>query len=215
MSAVRVRTNPDAPTEEIEVLADYLVEEPRSAARALALPKPSASPQPTTPTIPPLPAATANAPARWQVELDRVTREHSETRAHAAELEIVLARRSQELLEADQREAVLVRRFHLQTLRIADLDRQVREQKTLIEQLQAALPKRPSEASELLSIRGIGPKYARNLSALGVSTIEALAALTDDDVSRIEQQLRIRNGRIRRERWVEQAQEHAVTRASI
>lgn len=232
MSAVRVRSNPDAPTEEIEVLADYLVEEPRPSARAFTLPRPSAralaAPEPSAPalgmpkpsapalarpSIPPLPVS-AHSATPLQLELDRVTREQSVTRAYVAELEIVLSRRSQELLEADEREAMLVRRFHLQTLRIADLDRQVREQKTLIEQLQAALPKRPSEASELLSIRGIGPKYARILSALGVSTIEALAALSEDDVNRIEQQLRIRNGRIRRERWVEQARQHAASRAS-
>jgi predicted flap endonuclease-1-like 5' DNA nuclease len=220
--ALRMRSNPDTPTEEIEVIADYLVEEPRPSARTAALSKPSAPPVVppklnghalATPSIPPLPVS-ANPPAHSQLELERVTREHCEAVAQVAELEIMLSRRSQELLEADEREAVLVRRFHLQTLRLAELDRQVREQKTLIEQLQSALPKRPPEASELHSIRGIGPKYARALSALGVSTIGSLAALSDDDVNRIEQQLRIRNGRIRRERWVEQAQQQTESRAS-
>jgi predicted flap endonuclease-1-like 5' DNA nuclease len=208
--AVRVRNYPEAPTEEIEVLADYLVNEPQTSARAAASPKPS-TPAFVPPPIPPLPVS---ATALAHSPPERGARGPREQRMYIAELETVLARRSQELLEADEREAALVRRFHLQTLRIADLDRQVREQKALIEQLQAALPKRPVEASELLSIRGIGPKYARILSALGVSTIAALAALRDDDVNRIEQQLRIRNGRIRRERWVEQAQSQAELRAS-
>jgi predicted flap endonuclease-1-like 5' DNA nuclease len=195
--SLRARSNPDAPTEEIVVLSDYLVDEPTAQPRSLALPE-----------LPPLPGS-ANPTAVRESELDRVTRLYHQQRAYVTELETVLSRRSQELLEADEREAVLVRRFHLQTLRIAELERQAREQNTLIEQLQASLPKRPAEASELLSIRGIGPKYARTLSALGVTTVAELAALTEDDVNRVEHQLRIRNGRIRRERWVEQAQQLA------
>jgi predicted flap endonuclease-1-like 5' DNA nuclease len=194
---VRARSNPDAPTEEIVVLSDYLVDEPTAQPRS-----------PVLPELPPLPGL-ANPTAVLESELDRVTRLYHQQRAYVTELETVLSRRSQELLEADEREAVLVRRFHLQTLRIAELERQAREQNTSIEQLQASLPKRPAEASQLLSIRGIGPKYARTLSALGVTTVEELAALTEDDVNRIEHQLRIRNGRIRRERWVEQAQQLA------
>ena len=150
------------------------------------------------------------------LDRDDLVRLYSEQCAYAAELETLLSRRSQELLEADEREAALVRRFREQRLRIAELDRQLAEQSALIEQLRASLPKHESQpqTSELLSIRGIGPKYASTLSALGIETVAALAVLGIDDVDRIERQLRIRNGRIRRERWVEQAQQMAEARAS-
>src|SRR4051794_34685322 len=183
--SVRARSTRDAPdvrhvphvpqpTEEIEVLSDYVVEDAVVAAPPLAMP-----------ALPPLPAS-VNPNALLQAELDRVSRLYNEQRAYVSELQTVLSRRSQELLEADEREAVLVRRFHLQTLRIGELERQAREQNALIEQLQALLPKRPAEPSELLTIRGIGPKYARTLTALGVRTVTDLALLTEPEVNRIE-----------------------------
>ena len=143
-----------------------------------------------------------------QEELQRITGLQREQAAYLEQLEVVFARRSQELLEADEREAALVRRFREQIARIAELERHVREQKVQIQDLQAVLPQRPRGAdSALLQVRGIGPKYAKALEALDLGSLEALASLNDADVQRIEQQLRIRNGRIRRERWVEQAQE--------
>ncbi len=153
---------------------------------------------------------------------DDLIRLYSEQCAHAAKLENLLSLRSQELLEADEREAALVRRFRTQLQRIAELDRQVQAQNETIAQLRAALPaQQPAPVSvsapgvsELLSIRGIGPKYARTLNALGIETIAALAVLSVEDVERIERELRIRNGRIRRERWIEQAQQIAQVRAS-
>ncbi len=151
------------------------------------------------------------------LDRDDLVRLYSEQCAYAAELEQLLSRRSQELLEADEREAALVRRFRDQRQRIAELDRQVEAQRALIEQLRVSQPKLEPpqpQASELLSIRGIGPKYASTLSALGIETIAALAVLGMDDVERVERELRIRNGRIRRERWVEQAQQMAEARVS-
>lgn len=142
-----------------------------------------------------------------QRELERLKHSYQDPSAYVSRLETAFARRSQELLEADEREAALVRRFREQMLRIAELERRVREQKSQIEELRAVLPPRPRGLdSELLRIRGIGPKYARALEALGLGTISAIAALSSADVQRIEQQLRIRNGRIHREHWVEQAQ---------
>ena len=142
-----------------------------------------------------------------QQELERLKRSYQDPMAYVSRLESVFARRSQELLEADEREAALVRRFREQLLRIAELERHVREQKEQIQELQAVLPQRPRGLdSELLRIRGIGPKYARALDALGLGSIASIAALSGADVQRIEQQLRIRNGRIQREQWVEQAQ---------
>ncbi len=212
--AVLAPRSPDALTEEIELLAEDLIEEIGAA-----------------PGIPPLPAfvlgrakprVTELEPPSFETdvvaylkqELDRVVRVHRDQTAYVTELEKVFEQRSQELLEADDREASLVRRFHAQTLRITELEQQVREQASQIQALQAALPPRPSQDSELLKIRGIGRKYARTLAALGVETLAALAALGDADVSRIEQQLRIRNGRIQRECWVQQAQALLATTPS-
>ena len=208
-----LRRSSDSPTEEIELIAEDLVEEPHAAQ---ARPKSAIPPLPPAAldrvkarngADPPTPGPDSDPITRLQHELERVKRMYRDQSTYLAELETVFARRSQELLEADEREATLVRRFRLQTWRIAELEHQAREQTSLIQQLQASLPRRPAQtsSSELLQIRGIGPKYAETLSALGVDTIAALAALGEGDVTRIEQQLRIRNGRIQRERWVEQA----------
>lgn len=83
-----------------------------------------------------------------QLELERISELNRTQAASIAELETLLERRSQELLEADEREAALVRRFHLQTLRIADFERDAREQAALIEQLKAAQPPTPAKASK-------------------------------------------------------------------
>lgn len=58
----------------------------------------------------------------------------------------------------------------------------------------------------LRKIKGIGPKIESSLQALGIMRLEQIAGWTEADIARIDAQLSAR-GRIRRDRWVEQAQE--------
>ncbi|TIQ83113.1 MAG: proton-conducting membrane transporter, partial [Mesorhizobium sp.] len=60
------------------------------------------------------------------------------------------------------------------------------------------------EASNLRRLIGIGPANERLLHGLGVTTYAQIAAWTADDVKRIEETLNF-DGRIERERWIEQA----------
>ncbi len=78
-----------------------------------------------------------------------------------------------------------------------------------VEQVErASLAPPPSSApvgDDLTQIKGIGPKYARLLRELGVTTYAALAAWTDDDVERAAAHLGIPATRVRKAGWVEAA----------
>lgn len=60
------------------------------------------------------------------------------------------------------------------------------------------------KASNLRRLIGIGPANERLLNGLGVTTYAQIAAWTAADVKRIEETLNF-DGRIERERWIEQA----------
>ncbi|TIT20020.1 MAG: proton-conducting membrane transporter [Mesorhizobium sp.] len=60
------------------------------------------------------------------------------------------------------------------------------------------------KANDLRRLIGIGPTNERLLKGLGVTTYAQIAAWTPDDVRRIEATLNF-DGRIERERWIEQA----------
>jgi predicted flap endonuclease-1-like 5' DNA nuclease len=57
----------------------------------------------------------------------------------------------------------------------------------------------------LTTLKGLGPKAASRLHELGVTTFAQMAAWDDGDVDAIDAQLGAFKGRIRRDRWVEQA----------
>jgi len=61
-----------------------------------------------------------------------------------------------------------------------------------------------SGADDLKRISGIGPKLEQALNRLGISSFATLAALSDADVARIDEQLGL-NGRIARDAWIVQA----------
>ncbi|TIP48687.1 MAG: proton-conducting membrane transporter [Mesorhizobium sp.] len=69
----------------------------------------------------------------------------------------------------------------------------------------AAAPKAaPGKADNLRRLIGIGPVNERLLKGQGVTTYAQIAAWTDADVKRIEEVLNF-DGRIAREKWIEQA----------
>lgn len=62
----------------------------------------------------------------------------------------------------------------------------------------------PISLDDLKKIKGIGPKIESSLHTLGIVRLDQIAGWTDADIERIDAQLPLR-GRIRRDRWVEQA----------
>ncbi|MEO1581533.1 MAG: helix-hairpin-helix domain-containing protein [Pseudomonadota bacterium] len=66
--------------------------------------------------------------------------------------------------------------------------------------------KRQSVHSGIQAIRGIGPALARRLETHGIRTLQDLAAMREQDIDALDQKLKF-PGRIRRDRWVEQARE--------
>jgi predicted flap endonuclease-1-like 5' DNA nuclease len=60
-------------------------------------------------------------------------------------------------------------------------------------------------ADDLTRMKGVGPKVATLLGELGITHYSQIAQLSDDDVAAIDQRLGVFEGRITRDRWVEQA----------
>jgi len=70
-----------------------------------------------------------------------------------------------------------------------------------------ALAERKATASDdLLKIKGIGPKIAALLNALGITAYAQIAAWTPADIALIEDKIEFR-GRVTREKWIEQARD--------
>ena len=60
-------------------------------------------------------------------------------------------------------------------------------------------------ASDLTQIKGLGPKLATTLAELGITRVEQIAALTPAEASDLDAKLGTFQGRMTRDRWVEQA----------
>jgi len=76
------------------------------------------------------------------------------------------------------------------------------------EAVQAAaepVPVEPEGGDDLTRIKGLGPKLAEQLRALGVTRLEQIAAWDDAEIDRIDAQLGRFQGRIRRDDWPAQA----------
>jgi len=66
-------------------------------------------------------------------------------------------------------------------------------------------PKAPQKRDDLTAIGGIGPTLAKRLNDAGISSYAQLAALSDDDIERLERDIIRFAGRIKRNDWVGQA----------
>ena len=60
-------------------------------------------------------------------------------------------------------------------------------------------------ADDLCRLKGVGPKFADALHAIGFTTYEQIANLTPNEIARIDGQLGAFSGRLKRDRIVEQA----------
>jgi len=97
----------------------------------------------------------------------------------------------------------------------------VRSLETRIDELESSIEERdqrdgtptwlsagPDGATDdLTAIRGLGPVLEERLNALGVYRYRQLAQMTPDNTRWIAMKLRIVPGRVRRDRWAEQARE--------
>ena len=67
------------------------------------------------------------------------------------------------------------------------------------------LDKRAVEGDDLARLKGVGPRFAEALAALGFVRFEQIAGLSPTEVERLDAQLGAFRGRITRDRIVEQA----------
>ena len=67
------------------------------------------------------------------------------------------------------------------------------------------LPQAMGEPDALTRIKGLGPKAAAQLNALGISRYDQLAALTPDQLAFVDRQMGPLAGRLGKDRWAEQA----------
>lgn len=67
-------------------------------------------------------------------------------------------------------------------------------------------PEDDGTGDDLTRIKGLGPKLAEQLHALGITRFAQIAAWDDGEIDRIDAQLGRFQGRIRRDAWTEQAQ---------
>lgn len=75
-------------------------------------------------------------------------------------------------------------------------------------------PKKSKKIGDnIKKINGIGPVFERKLNSIGVNTFEHIAAWSDGDVERIDEQLEL-SGRPQREEWVAKAKILAAEKKS-
>jgi predicted flap endonuclease-1-like 5' DNA nuclease len=70
---------------------------------------------------------------------------------------------------------------------------------------EAPPPAAAQDGDDLTRIKGLGPKIAAALRALGVTRYAEIAAWTEADVAKIDAQLGAFAGRATRDNWIEQA----------
>jgi predicted flap endonuclease-1-like 5' DNA nuclease len=67
------------------------------------------------------------------------------------------------------------------------------------------VPAADGPPDQLTRLKGLGPKAATRLNELGITRYDQLAALSGDGLATIDAQMGAFQGRIARDRWVEQA----------
>ena len=71
-----------------------------------------------------------------------------------------------------------------------------------------AAPVGEAKVDDLSLIGGVGPKILKSLTDMGYTTYAQIANLTDDEIEKIEAEMKM-SGRVAREEWIEQAKELA------
>lgn len=68
-----------------------------------------------------------------------------------------------------------------------------------------AHPRHSGPPDELTLLKGLGPKAAAQLNALGVTRFSEIAAWSEGEIAEIDAKLGAFKGRISRDQWIEQA----------
>lgn len=105
-------------------------------------------------------------------------------------LEQVKEEAEDELEKARQREAEILKRIQE---RAKDID---------FDRIGTASP---DDKDDLLIIKGIGPFIEKKLHSIGIYTFRQIANFTPEDEEKVNEVIEFFPGRIRREKWVEQA----------
>jgi len=158
-------------------------------------------------------------------ELERQLGEHADVRARTLELERRAADAESSKVRAEELASELDRECSTHRRRIEELEEKlvvselaaarVRELETMLARrsVPPAAPvvldergwdAKPDE-DDLKQIRGIGPKYERQLNALGVHRYAQIAAWSDAELEEVAKKLKLRVDRIRRDGWIESA----------
>nr|WP_269141522.1 hypothetical protein [Sphingomonas sp. IC-56] len=66
-------------------------------------------------------------------------------------------------------------------------------------------PVSSDDADDFTRMKGVGPKLAERLRALGITRFAQIAALTSSEAAALDAQLGTFQGRLQRDRWIEQA----------
>jgi hypothetical protein len=183
---------------------------PRRALHTLASPQRGRSASGVFELVPaPAPAPSREAFTTMKAELGRLQAQMRARDAYLKELERALDERTRQLAAAGlgslEDVARLFGRIRGQAFRVAELELELRRLQGIVDEQQRSGARARSVADDLRRIRGIGPRFAQQLEALGYSSFDAIAAWSEADVARVAKRLRMTPERIAREAWVEQA----------
>ena len=122
-------------------------------------------------------------------------------------LEQRLRRKAEALQQSIEERDKLTRQLRLMIRRTRDSrDRQPAVTPTAAAATAPGARQASPDNNDLQRVRGIGPALAKKLRALGIGDLEQLAALSDARIDELDRELSF-PGRIRRDRWVEQARD--------
>lgn len=129
--------------------------------------------------------------------------------AYLKELERALDERTRQLAAAGlgslEDVARLFGKIRGQAFRVAELELELRRLQGIVTEQQKTSPRSRSIGDDLRRIRGIGPRFAKQLDSMGYTSFEAIANWTEGEVASVAKRLRITPERISREAWVDQA----------
>jgi predicted flap endonuclease-1-like 5' DNA nuclease len=112
-----------------------------------------------------------------------------------------LAQLQRELAELGHAESIGVRLDALEKLVLHTGDQEAKLRREVASLRDSVAPPPPT-GDDLTRIKGVGPKFARSLADMGITTFAQVAAWTEADLTRVADQLGIKAQRIEKAGWV-------------
>jgi NADH-quinone oxidoreductase subunit E len=144
-------------------------------------------------------------------ELDATLRQVNDLAAQVGELERRIVELRKHAMRIPSLEARIAK---LETQAVREAPVPNREPPAPPERDSAPPPPSAQRTDNLRAIRGIGRAIEHSLHGLGIRTFDAIAAWTAEDIERYASLLSLKPERIRRDRWVQRAQEQVNRRTS-